>query len=291
MIRTLFALCVLLPPSTVNAVVIRHDVDDSKYLTSASEYPAVVDLPREGHGVLVSPDWVLSAAHAVEPCLSEVVIAGVARKVKGVVFHPGYRMLPTELAEAAVASGNPSDVMEFLERSDDVALVELALPATDVMPIALYRGDQEIGLIVSIVGKGATGNGAVGQEPGAPHRTVMRHATNTIVGADSRWLSYVFDEPPLGLPLEGIIGSGDSGGPVFLITNGRTELVGLASWSRYTPTSERSLRPGLYGQVVYSVRLSRYSAWIESIVSQPTTKRQCEAQSWPRSFEQLSPLG
>lgn len=91
-----------------------------------------------------------------------------------------------------------------------------------------------------------------------------------VVDADDRWFSYAFDKPPLGLPLEGIIGNGDSGGPVLIDHDVRKELAGLASWNRYAHSDVRPFHAGLYGQVVHSVRISRYVAWIDSVMSGAT---------------------
>ena len=81
--------------------------------------------------------------------------------------------------------------------------------------------------------------------------------------------------PPLALPLEGVTGSGDSGGPLLIRERGATQLVGLASWSKYPPghpflkawTPDRPLVEGLYGVLVHAVRVSRYVPWIEGIIA------------------------
>lgn len=76
----------------VHAVVIRHDIPDSSYLTQATAFPTLVDLPVEGHGVLIAPNWVVTAGHAIywQLPLNVVFIAGKPRKVAKVVFHPGF---------------------------------------------------------------------------------------------------------------------------------------------------------------------------------------------------------
>jgi hypothetical protein len=270
---TTYLLALILPAasSTANAVVIRHDVEDAAYRIPASAFPALVDLPGEGHGVLIGPQWVVTAAHAVSsPCMEDVTIDGERRSVERVVMHPGYTRVPAALVDEAVAFGDASGVAEFLSKSDNIALLELASPVADVAPVELYRGSDETGATVELIGKGATGNGAEGQALDAPHRTELRRAFNVVVDADDRWLSYAFDKPPLGLPLEGIIGNGDSGGPVLIDRDGAKQLAGLASWNRYADSDVRALHAGLYGQVVYSVRISRYVAWIDSVMSGAT---------------------
>lgn len=261
----LFALLLLCISSTASAIVIRHDVDDSKYQVAASELSALVDMPGEGHGVLIAPQWIVTAAHTIPGgSVDEVTLNGVSRKVERLIVHPGYKKNPPEaLIKQALESGDASRVMEFLAASDDIALVKLAAPVTDVTPAGLYHGNDELGKLVKLVGKGGTGNGIDGQGPHSPHRTVLRRAFNTITDADGRWLGYVFDAGTSAHVLEGITGDGDSGGPVLIEVNGQWRLAGLASW-KSVQGNAAAFRGGLYGQTTYSVRLSSYVEWIET---------------------------
>ncbi len=265
------------------AIVIRGDVNDAKYRVPASAFPALVDMPGEGHGVLIAPRWVVTAAHAapMQGMTNDVSIGGVARRVKRVITYPGYQKLPNPIVDEALASGDFSKVYAFLESSNDVALIELASPVTEVAPVPLYRGDNEVGMTVQLVGKGATGNGVDGQVPHSSHRTVLRRAFNVIVGARGSYVWYRFDPPPSALPLEGITGSGDSGGPLLVGDGNSRQLVGLASWSKYPPDHPfwrqygpgRPFHEGLYGEIAYGLRISHYVHWIESVISAPTSPR------------------
>lgn len=277
------AFCLLVVSSAVGAVVTRSDVDEAKYRAPASAFPALVDMPGEGHGVLIEPQWVVTAAHAapmqMQGMEDDVSINGVARKVKRVITHPGYKKVPDQLIQEVLATGDLTKLHAFLDSSDDIALIELASPVTDVTPVPLYRGSKEVGMTAELVGKGATGNGIKGQDPHGPHRTVLRRAFNVIVGDDARYVWYRFDEPPSALPLEGITGSGDSGGPLFIGDGSSRQLVGLASWSKYPPdhpflktwTPDRPLVEGLYGEIVHAVRVSSYIPWIEGVISAPVS--------------------
>ncbi len=279
------AFCLLAVSTAVGAVVIRADADDAKYRVPASAFPALVDMPGEGHGVLIAPQWVVTAAHAapmqMQGMEDEVSIGGVARRVKRVITYPGYKKLPNQLIKEALASGDLSKAHAFLASSNDIALIELASPVTDVTPVPLYRGNKEVGMTVQLVGKGATGNGTEGQDTHSPHRTVLRRAFNVIVGADARYVWYRFDPPPFALPLEGITGSGDSGGPLLIGDGSSRQLVGLASWSKYPPghpfwrkwAPGRPFVEGLYGEIVYAVRISSYIQWIRSVISAPANAR------------------
>lgn len=254
--------------TTAGAVVIRSDVDDAKYRVDASACPALADMPGEGHGALIAPQWVVTAAHTapMEGMDAEVVINGRAHKVERVFLHPGYKRMPDVLGKVALATGDPSRIHAFLAGSDDIALIKLASPVDDVAPLPLYRGSEEVTKIAMLIGKGATGNGVGGQVPGGSHRTALRRAFNAITGANDRYLWYRFDPPPQALPLEGVLGSGDSGGPLLVEDSGITQLVGLGSWITGTP--DHALEAGFYGQVVRNVRISRYVEWIESVMCQ-----------------------
>lgn len=262
-------LALLALSSTAGAVVIRDDVDDSQYRVPASEFPALVDLPGEGHGVLIAPRWVVTAAHAVswQSAVGHVSIDGVCREVERVIVHPGYRKPPQALIDQALATGDATLVRALLASSDDIALLKLARPVTDVAPVPLHAGD-ELGQVAKILGKGATGTGAVGFDRHASHRTELRRAFNTVTSADGRWFCYVFDNATPALPLEGMSGGGDSGGPVLIQVEDRWRLAGLTSWTS-APGDIRTLAMGLYGQTSCNVRLGHYSDWIESHLSPP----------------------
>ena len=265
----LMAMVVLAASSSASAVVIRHDVDDSKYRVPPSELPALVDMPGEAHGVLVAPQWVITAAHTVPHGIKQVVIGGTPRDVERVVVHPGYRTPPDEMIHQAMTTGEAVLVLVWLASADDIALVRLAEPVTDIAPVAIHTGGDEANRIIKIVGKGATGTGATGHDPKGPNRTELRRAFNTVTSAYDRWFCYVFDAPPSALPLEGSTGNGDSGGPALIEVDGQWVLAGLAGW-KFLPGDVRTARPGQYGHTFCNVRLSYYSDWIENAMSAPS---------------------
>ena len=265
MSRLLF-LALLAVSFSASAIVIRDDVDDSKYRVPVSEFPALADLPGEGHGVLIAPRWVVTAAHAVawQPQIKQITINGIPRDVERLVMHPGHKTPSQKLLDQALATWDWTLFRVLLASSDDIALIELTQPVTDVAPAAINKGDDEFGQVVKIMGKGATGNGVTGYEFSDPHRTELRRAYNKITSADDRWLCYIFDKPSDALPLEGGSGSGDSGGPILIQTGKDWLLAGLTSWSDAQSTIRT---PGRYGQISCNVRLSHYNDWIESIIS------------------------
>jgi len=253
---------------SASAVVIRDDVDDTKYRVPDSELPALADIPMEGQGVLIDPRWLITAAHAVtwqSGGVNEVTINHVPRHVERLVLYPGYRKLPQSLVDKALKTGDATQIIAFLSVSNDVALLKLSEPVTDVAPITIYRRNDELGKIVKIVGKGATGAGSRGQDADGAHRTVLRRAFNKITGVQGQWLCYTFHKPPSALPLEGISGDGDSGGPVLIQVKGQWEVAGLVSWKRGKDNAIL-LHPGFYGQTNYNVRLSHYVNWIDNVI-------------------------
>jgi len=79
-------LALLLNFKVAQAIVVRHDVADAKYRITLSEFPALVYLPGEGHGVLIAPQWIVTAAHAaVWRPIREVTVLGVRHRVVKVI--------------------------------------------------------------------------------------------------------------------------------------------------------------------------------------------------------------
>lgn len=261
----LIALFVLFA-SASRAVVIRDDVDDAQYRLPAADFPALVDLPGEGHGVLIAPAWVVTAAHAVtwQPAIRQVLLNGKARNVARVVLHPGYRRPDPQVLQHALSTWDWTLFVLQLAASDDIALLELAEPVEDVVPVALHTTGHEVGTVVELIGKGATGTGAAGYAHESSHRTALRRAHNRVTSADGRWFCYVFDRPGQALPLEGGSGAGDSGGPLLVQEGADRRLLGLTSW--VAPQGTVKTAQGLYGQVSCNVRLRHYLGWIGATI-------------------------
>lgn len=248
-----------------HAVVIRHDVKDAQHHAKPAAIAALADMPGEGHGVLIAPGWVVTAAHAItwqpQP-IRDIVLAGKKRSVKRVILHPGYKPMP-----AVPPSGDVAPFMQFLEGRDDIALIELTNAANDVTPLPIYRQSDELGRRVTFFGKGATGNGNTGVAAHAPHRTILRQGFNQISGTRNNWLEFTFDTGMDALPLEAYTGGGDSGGPLLIDAAGKRWLAGLASHS-FCEGEIAACQPGRYGSRARQVRISAYAAWIDSIIGQ-----------------------
>ena len=275
-------LALLLVTAAANAIVIRSGVSDSKYRVSGNAFPALADLPFEGHGTLIAKRWVTTAGHAVQMMIAMpehryVTIAGKRRAVARIIVYPDF---PKSWAQwnrllKHMKTEDPSAWMagfaSYRAAMHDIALLELAKPVDDVEPVKLYLRPDEPGRVVEIFGKGATGNSLTGAAPDAPHRTQLRRAYNRIVAAKNQWLYYRFDCGKAALPLEGMTASGDSGGPVLLNDHGTWKLAGIAQGLDGTKSDLLAMRAGTFrmglcGQVVSATRVSFYRSWIEDTI-------------------------
>ncbi|MGY0798540.1 S1 family peptidase [Lysobacter sp. A286] len=261
------AFLLLLASFGADAVVIRDDVPDLQYRMAASEFPALADLPGEGHGVLIAPEWIITAAHAVswQHSVDVVVVGGTPRAVSRVVIHPGYKKAPQAMIDAAMKSGDWAGFFDFIVSSDDIALIQLAEAVRDVTPARIYNGSA-LGQVVRIMGRGATGTGSKGHPLHGPNRTDLRHGYNEVSISDGRWIGYTFDKPPNALPLEATTGSGDSGGPILVAVDNEWHVAGITAWKR-AEVNGTELCPGRYGETSYGVRLGNYADWIETTMA------------------------
>lgn len=228
-------------PRRTPAIIIRHDRTDARYLALGARYPSVVKVGRRmGDGTLIDARWVVTAAH---------VAAGVMRRTATPAVFIGDREV--RIARAYV---HP----RWVEMGPhDIGLLELADPVNDVMPIAPCRSGGERGRVAILVGHGATGRG---NERARTEDGLKRGATNRIEIANETHLIFRFDAPPRGTDLEGIPGPGDSGGPAILNRDAHSCIAGVSSAGEAGENG-----PGTYGALDYFTRVSRYTAWLDSV--------------------------
>lgn len=251
----------LLIPNHCDAVVKRHDVPPENYvLEKAPEY--LIDMPHEGHGVLISPQWVVTVAHVIfyDYVGKNIKIGSKNYRIESVVKHPDYIEPDDSLFE-----GDAAPLMMFFKNRSDIALIKLSSPVSNVTPIKVYQKADEVGKKITVFGRGATGDGSSGENVETKSLRIMNSFQNVIDGAEGNWLTFKFNAAPNALPLEGIHGSGDSGGASIIYQEGVPFLVGLSSW-QYWCGELASFKGGLYGTSAYQVRLSSYNDWILGVL-------------------------
>jgi secreted trypsin-like serine protease len=224
-------------------IVIRHDVDDVKYLANQQDFPPLATFYVDGaHGTLIKPNWIITAAHATF-CVkagSFVSLAGKTRKVTNVYVNPDY---------------TPG-------KSHDIALIELQEAVTDVAPASIYLKSDEQGKNIWFIGIGGTGNGLTGQTvDNAANKGILRKAQNTIIEAKGPLIKFKFDKGDNALPLEGVSGGGDSGGPAYIKNGSGFKVLGISS------RPEGSFgNIGEYGITEVYSRVSYFSSWIDQLI-------------------------
>jgi secreted trypsin-like serine protease len=142
-------------------------------------------------GALIAPDRVLTAAHCVQgvnPGRLRVRLGGgrwqTARRLawRGAVMPATYHLIPSPSAPEDPASA---------AAVDDIAVILLSAPVTDVAPLRLADAPPAAGSAATTIGRGRTGAGPeqVGadvRDPGAP--TDAPRAATQLVAADAACL-------------------------------------------------------------------------------------------------------
>ena len=243
--KTLIGLTLAALAFQANSIVIRHDVEDSKYHASAIDFPPLATLYKIGvHGTLIDPYWVVTAGH------------GIFCMEKGDKIKVGKQFIEVD------SRYTHSDYVDGAD--NDIALIKLKSPVRGIEPAKLYRNTDEATQDIWFIGTGATGTGSTGQTNPAisGNKGVLRKAENRIEKTSETELFFVFDKGAKALPLEGVSGNADSGGPAYKMIDGQYYVYGISSRAD-SPT----LQVGEYGvNEIYS-RISYHASWIDNIIA------------------------
>ncbi|MFV1885331.1 MAG: S1 family peptidase [Balneola sp.] len=240
LITTLIIFSGLLPN-----IVMRHDVEDAEYIELAEKYAGSVVNLSAGCGTFIRDNVIITAAHVAVYIDSEkhVLINGAEYEIKKIVIHPEF------------------NIRRSLE--NDIAILILKEKVPNVELATLYTGSDELGKVIIFAGTGWSGTGDKGMIEGAIIKDdVMRAAQNRVDQiTENGFIRFTFDEPgsESALPLEGISGPGDSGGPALWFEEGQPYLMGVSSHQ-----NGRGLRrpEGVYGVYEYYTRVSEFVEWI-----------------------------
>lgn len=250
----LLIFCLGIIPLLSTAIIIRHDVPAEKYNATASDFPPLATLYSIGvHGTLVHPEWVVTAAHAVF-CL-----------------QPGQKI---KVGNEIVAVANRYSYPEYsLGEKHDIALIKLNKPVTSVEPAELFEQNTEKGMVTWFIGAGGTGTGLEGETVGFEENNgKLRKAQNRIVEVRASDIVFKFEQGSNGLPLEGVSGNGDSGGPAYIQNETGYTLLGVSSRTGSWDEDDSDYgggeyNAGEYGVTEFYTRISSYTTWIGQVIS------------------------
>jgi len=271
------ALAAIVIATPSQAIVIRDDIPDVYYTTlgNAAAFNSVGQIYGSSasgvfaaSGVLIAPDWVLTAGHvtADATALTFYMDSGgdwdsfATRSGIGAdswSTHPGWGGIPifgTDLGlihlSSSVACGGTLTI-------DGGCAAER------------YRGTSDASRVGYLAGYGSTGIGSTGE---TAFDGLKRGAINAVDTATSALLLADFDS---GLASDNVIGSqypgilegltapGDSGGGLFEVIDGRLYVVGITSftlgWPDLTPDSD-------YGDIAGWTRVSSFNSWVDATI-------------------------
>lgn len=257
------ALALALTVGIASAMTIRDDVADSSYTALGNQFESVGSFYSSStgefaSGVLIAPDWVLTAAHVGAQAGFEFRIG-----TGSFVTSPIY----------GVQQGYIDPLYNSSTLEHDLELVHLSSSISGISTVSLWGGTVDPGQLVTSVGFGYTGNGINGASAGTAGtrrgieqtiRAVNFNSTQTglLPGyiADFRsphsntdTLASVGITPdPTPRALEGSDAPGDSGGGLFTSIGGYSNVqIGTVSYGVYLTNGKEAAYGDIMGWSMY----------------------------------------
>jgi len=264
-------------PVFAQAITIRDDVTNAQSIAFAaqSQFQSVGQIGGAS-GVLIAPNWVLTAWH---------VASGFTGNPSAAVFTiNGSSYNGAEVFNLAPLGSNVNSV---ITNGTDLSLVRLSSSVVGVTAATLYTGSSEVGHTASVIGFGSGGSGTTGASLGGGVKRGMRNTIDLYVepltggqpgqiqGSATRTNTFIsdFDDTTVGhnqvgtadwLDLEGNVAGGDSGGGLFLEENGQYFLAGISSFAGWdVPPAV----PFGYGSLSGFTSVSGNMGWIQNTIN------------------------
>lgn len=252
----------LVHASTMQAPSDVPDLTEQDHIDYGAQFTSVGQLDGHfsGSGVLIAPNWVLTAAHVADASDdNEMVftIGGQTVNSAEVILHPDYIRFASDHA-------------------DDVALVRLDSSVSGIDPAQLWSFGQAtdvLGRTSSWIGYGQGGTGLTGAQGTYEKRgfTNVIDYTGTDLGVTPEAFATDFDRidgsenanaqsDPTPTALEGNVTPLDSGGGVFTDIDGLDYLIGVISFRGVIDGSHDSD----YGDLSGAINMHNYLGWIET---------------------------
>lgn len=246
MFRLLFLIFFILSGTQLGlAGTIDPNTPDSKHVEYGSKFHSVVKICcfdgkglSCGSAVVISPNWIVTAAHVVEDCHSWSITVGDEQyKIDKMIIHKEYK----------------TEVFGY----NDIALGHLEKEIKLEHYPELYEDSDEVGKICSMAGWGFTGTFNTGIERSDDKRRggsnfIDRTERKILVCSPSKRNEKTTE-------LEYLIGSGDSGGGLFIgnkLAGIHSSVIGYDGKPNSTYTDESC-----------HTRVSLFHDWIKETIS------------------------